>query len=147
MGFPAASAVKRPTLEGAAGEFDSIQIDATNGKFSPREADTQINAGTVLTIPVEANSDGAILTMSLSGGSAEVTVGGEKYISENSAVTIPLEASEEDSQCQTVFVSQAYVASIELSYNEPAAEYPGTPESAAAEDVNYPFTSAEGPSG
>lgn len=142
--FTAASAVKRPTLEGAAGEFDSIQIDATNGKFSPRKADTQINAGTVLTIPVEANSDGAILTMSLSGGSAEVTVGGEKYISENSAVTIPLEASEEDSQCQTVFVSQAYVASIELSYNEPAAEYPGTPESAAAEDVNYTFTSAEG---
>ena len=56
----------RPTLEGNTGEFDGIQIDTTVGKFSPRASDTQVNAGTVMTVPVEANSNGAVLTFRLS---------------------------------------------------------------------------------
>ena len=139
----------RPNLQGNKGEYNGIQIDATNGKFSPRTpetggADTQVNAGTILTIPVETNEDGATLTFTLSGGSATVEVNGEQYSNVGKTVTIPLDASGEDTECAVTFTSQAYLASIELTYNEPAAEYPGTPENVTAEDVSYTFESAEG---
>lgn len=148
----AASTIERPTLEGGTGEYDGIQIDATNGKFAPRtpteerpyDNDTQINAGTILTIPVEANADGATLTFKLSGGSATLVVGETEYAAVNSAVTIPLDKSETASECVVTFTSQAYLASIVLSYNEPEAEYPGTPEGVQAADVSYTFESAEG---
>lgn len=124
----AASTSQRPTLEDETGEYDGILIDSTQGKFSPRESDTQINAGTILMIPVQANADGATLTFKLSGGSATVTVGEKSYGSADSVVTIPLETSEEDSECAVTFISQAYLASIELTYNESEEEYPGVPE-------------------
>ena len=140
------SEVERPSLEGATGTFAGIAIDATNGKFSPRDNDTQINAGTVLTIPVEANSDGAVLIFTLSGGSARLAVGEEEYATAEGSkvVTIELKPSGTATKCAVSFVTQAYLSSIELTYSEPAAEYPGTPDSAAAEDVTYTFESAEG---
>ena len=139
----ASSMVERPQLEGQTGEFDGIMIDATAGKFAPRDNDTQINAGTVLSIPVADNTDGATLTIKLSGGTAAVTVNGQEYASENSAVTIPLEASEEETTCTVTFTAQAYIASIELVYNEPAEEYPGVPENVQAVDAAYAFDSAD----
>ena len=139
----ASSMVERPHLEGKTGEFDGIMIDATAGKFAPRDNDTQINAGTVLTVPVADNTDGATLTIRLSGGTAAVAVNGQEYASEKSAVTIPLEASEEETTCLVTFTAQAYIASIELVYNEPAEEYPGVPENVQAVDAAYAFDSAD----
>ena len=139
----ASSMVERPQLEGQTGEFDGIMIDATAGKFAPRDNDTQINAGTVLTVPVADNTDGATLTIRLSGGPAAVAVNGQEYASEYSAVTIPLEASEEETTCLVTFTAQAYIASIELVYNEPAEEYPGVPENVQAVDAAYAFDSAD----
>ena len=139
----ASSMVERPLLEGQTGEFDGIMIDATAGKFAPRDNDTQINAGTVLTVPVADNTDGATLTIRLSGDTAAVAVNGQEYASENSAVTIPLEASEEETTCTVTFTAQAYIASIELVYNEPAEEYPGVPENVQAVDAAYAFDSAD----
>lgn len=139
----ASSMVERPQLEGQTGEFDGIMIDATAGKFAPRDNDTQINAGTVLTVPVADNTDGATLTIRLSGGPAAVAVNGQEYASENLAVTIPLEASEEETTCTVTFTAQAYIASIELVYNEPAEEYPGVPENVQAVDAAYAFDSAD----
>ena len=78
--FTSASSMERPALEGNSGEYDGIQIDALTGKFSPREKDTQINAGTVLSVPVSANENGGTLSITLSGGSASVEAGGEQYI-------------------------------------------------------------------
>lgn len=138
------TAAQCPAIQGTTGVYEGIQIDATNGKFSPRSEDTQVNANTILSIPVEANSDGAVLTIRLSGGSATVEVNGQNYESANGAVTVPVEASEEDTQCTVVFTAQAYLASIELSYSEPAEEYPGVPGEAEAADVTYTFESADG---
>lgn len=135
---------ERPSLEGSPGEYDGIRIDATNGKFSPREGDTQVNAGTILTIPVEANSDGATVKINLSGGTASVRVGEQIYASEGTQVLIPLQASESETECEVTFDAQAYLSSIELSYNEPAEEYPGVPEDVQATDVSYTFDSTEG---
>lgn len=103
--FTAASSMERPTLEGGTGEYDGIQIDALTGKFSPREKDTQINAGTVLSVPVSANENGGTLSITLSGGSASVEAGGEQYTSAVGSVSIPLTASEEDGYCTVTFVS------------------------------------------
>lgn len=149
----AASTIERPALEGTTGTFDGIQIDAANGKFSPRENETQINAGTILTIPVAANADGATLTITLSGNPATVEVNGDQYTFTGNQ-KINLKSSEEDTYCTVTFLAtvtddqqtfnSAYVSSISLSYNEPAEEYPGTPESVAAEDVTYTFESTEG---
>lgn len=149
----AASAEERPSVENNKGEFAGIQIDATNGKFSPRANETQINAGTILTIPVAANADGATLTINLSGNPATVEVNGQQYTFTGNQ-EIDLESSEEDTYCTVTFLAtvtddqqtlnSAYVSSISLSYNEPEAEYPGTPGSVAVEDVSYTFESAEG---
>ena len=138
-----AASSDRPTVEGGTDEYHGIQIDATNGKFSPRESDTQVNAGTILTIPVQANEDGATLTINLSGGSATVEVDGKPYSNVSNIITIPLSASDVDTEYEVNFTSGAYLASIVLSYDEPAEEYPGTPESVTAEDVTYTFESAE----
>ena len=78
----AAGSAVLPTLEGESGEYQGIVIDATAGKFAPRAGDTQINAGTVLYVPVagvpedllgreitvEANLNGTALTASVFGG-------------------------------------------------------------------------------
>lgn len=134
----------RPTLEGNTGEFDGIQIDTTVGKFSPRASDTQVNAGTVMTVPVEANSNGAVLTFRLSGNSASLAVGETQYDSAFGAVTIEIEPSDTATECTVSFVTQAYLASIELTYSEPEEEYPGVPENVEAADATYSFESAEG---
>lgn len=50
-------------VEGTTGEFDGILIDATSGKCSARtQGDTQINQGTVLSIPVSGNGTVTVKT-------------------------------------------------------------------------------------
>lgn len=53
-----------------------MNVDATNGKFSPRkdDGDTQVNANTTLSFTAEKSSDGATVTVNLSGGSTAFTV-------------------------------------------------------------------------
>ena len=137
------STAEIPTVEGAEGEWDGIKINALNGKFSPRTTDTQVNAGTILTIPVAANENGANLIFHLSGGSASLSVNGQPYDSDGSQqVNIPLEASG-DMEVSVNFVSQAYISSIELKYLEPEKEFPGTPGDIEAKDRDYTFESSE----
>ena len=67
--FTESSQVERPTVQGAMGEYDGIQIDAVTGKFGPRTAaqggsDTQVGAGTSLYIPVAPDEQGASITVS-----------------------------------------------------------------------------------
>lgn len=144
----------RPLIEGTTGEFEGIIIDATNGKFAPRTPetggnDTQINAGTVLTIPVSANSSGATLTINLSGGTGTVEINGQSYTDISKTIAVDLPASDSETAYNICFTvapdgsNSTYVSSISLSYNKPEPEYPGTPESATAEDIAYTFESAE----
>lgn len=135
----------RPVLQGTSGEFDGIQIDAVNGKFAPRAGDTQINQGTVLGVPVAANSSGAVLHITLSGGTAEVQINGTNCTDVNKEISFELPASDSDTVCQVAFVSpSAYVATVSVTYKEAEPEYPGTPESISAEDVEYTFETAQG---
>lgn len=146
--FTASRSVERPTLEGEEGEFDGIKINALIGKFAPRSTemgnDTQINAGTILSVPVSANENGATLSITLSGGSSEVEVDGVRYASTGTGISIPLASAEEDGYCTINFMAQAYITAIAISYDEPAEEYPGVPESPAAEDKTWTFETADG---
>lgn len=146
--FTASSSVERPTLEGEEGEFDGIKINALTGKFAPRSTemgnDTQINAGTILSVPVSANENGGTLSITLSGGSSEVEVDGVRYASTDKSISIPLASAEEDGYCTINFMAQAYITAIAISYDEPAEEYPGVPESPAAEDKTWTFETADG---
>lgn len=146
--FTASGSVERPTLEGEEGEFDGIKINALTGKFAPRSTemgnDTQINAGTILSVPVSANENGGTLSITLSGGSSEVEVDGVRYASTDKSISIPLASAEEDGCCTINFMAQAYITAIAISYDEPAEEYPGVPESLAAEDKTWTFETADG---
>ena len=130
-------------VEGQTASYQDIFIDATNGKFAPRDTDTQINAGTILTIPVQANPAGAALVLTLSGGSAAVSVNGNEYTSSDSTVTIPLEASEDPFDCTVKFTQQAYLTQIALQYGEPEAPYPGEVGEVQPLDTEYTFESAD----
>lgn len=136
------STAVREHFEGTTGEFAGIQIDATKGKFGPTENYTQINANTVLKIPVSANSNGAVLSIQLAGGTSEVRIDGVTY---TDVSQIELPAAAEDTVCTVSFIAtSSYVSSISLTYKEPGKEYPGTPENVTAEDKEYTFESAEG---
>ena len=51
----------------------SLAVDATSGKFAPRDADVQVNAGTKIKIPVSANS---VVTITAKDDSSDST----KYV-------------------------------------------------------------------
>ena len=148
--FDLATADGLPTLEGETGEYEGISIDATNGKFSPRENDTQINAGTVLTIPVDPSLAGATLTVTPSGDTAKFTAKiGEDDSSYEATMSSPAQVVVDASGGDVIlsFTGQSYLKTIVLTYSEPAEEFPGTPESVEAKDVTWDLTvPAEGAS-
>ncbi|HJC37891.1 MAG TPA: hypothetical protein H9757_02315, partial [Candidatus Mediterraneibacter faecigallinarum] len=84
------------------------------------------------------------LSITLSGGSSEVEVDGVRYASTDKSISIPLASAEEDGYCTINFMAQAYITAIAISYDEPAEEYPGVPESPAAEDMTWTFETADG---
>ena len=84
------------------------------------------------------------MSITLSGGSSEVEVDGVRYASTDKSISIPLASAEEDGYCTINFMAQAYITAIAISYDEPAEEYPGVPESPAAEDKTWTFETADG---
>lgn len=126
-------------VENNMGSWQGIDINATasGAKFAPRGNDIQINANTVLSIPVDQNSAGAELTLFLSGGNASVTVLTKQYDSQNGKVVISLQGQDTGQSIDVCFISQAYVNSIVLTYLE---EYPGEPGKVEVKDKDYQFT-------
>ena len=124
-------------------EYDGITIDATNGKFSPRlDGDTQVNAKTVLTIPVEASTGGAVLTVETSGGTTtfdvEISNGGSHSESATVASPATIEIPAGDAVNVTLtFTVDSYLSNISLVYGEPPVEYPGTPKDVQALDKTW----------
>lgn len=124
------------TIQNDTGEWNGIHIDATNGKFAPRESDIQINQNTCLSIPVDKNEAGAEIVLNLSGGTATVNVFEQSYPSNNGKITIPVSGNQTGKSVDIVFETQGYLKSIELIYLE---EYPGIPGETEAKDTDYIF--------
>lgn len=88
---------KRPLIQGAKGEYAGIQVDASTGKFAPRDSDTQVTASTILYIPVAQDEEIAVsvngnnydnLTVQWDG--QDITVGKEFVIANEETRYIPL---------------------------------------------------------
>lgn len=88
---------KRPLIQGIKGEYAGIQVDASTGKFAPRNSDTQVTASTILYIPVAQDEEIAVsvngnnydnLTVKWDG--QDITVGKEFVITNEETRYIPL---------------------------------------------------------
>ena len=127
------------TIQGGSQTFDGLTIDATaNGaKFAPRANDTQINAGTIISIPVPAHTNTATITLALSGGTTTITADAGEVSSDNTVIALP--AAESARTVNVTFTAQTYLNGIALAEQQPEPEFPGTP-TVAAKDTNWDFT-------
>ena len=116
------------TIQGGSQTFDGLTIDATaNGaKFAPRANDTQINAGTIISIPVPAHTNTATITLALSGGTTTITADAGEVSSDNTVIALPAAES-------------ARTVNVTFTAQQPEPEFPGTP-TVAAKDTNWDFT-------
>lgn len=128
-------------IEGTTGEYNGLVIDASKAgaKFSPRDAgDAQVNANTVISVPIKANQYGAQITIELSGGTVDLTTsqGSQTGLKGTFALTIPAMAA--DGTFAITFNSTAYLKNLKVDYlTQAPEEYPGTPSNVKAEDTNW----------
>ena len=109
----------------------------TFAKFAPRANDTQINAGTIISIPVPAHTNTATITLALSGGTTTITADAGEVSSDNTVIALP--AAESARTVNVTFTAQTYLNGIALAEQQPEPEFPGTP-TVAAKDANWDFT-------
>ena len=125
-------------LQGKKGTADDIKVDASAGKFAPRSDDTQITAGTILYVPVAANTKGAAITVTTSGGTAEAAIDGTAYSFTTSTPAVKeLVASSTAKYCEIKVTAQSYLKEITVAYKDNEAAFPGVPEGVQAKDVAY----------
>ena len=128
-------------IEGTTGEYNGLLIDASKpgAKFSPRDAgDTQVNANTVISVPVKANQYGAKITIELSGGTVDLTTNQGSQTGLKGTFTLAVPAMAADGTFAITFNSPAYLKNLKIDYlTQAPEEYPGTPSNVKAEDANW----------
>jgi hypothetical protein len=128
-------------IEGTTGEYNGLLIDASKpgAKFSPRDAgDTQVNANTVISVPVKANQYGAKITIELSGGTVDLTTGQGAQTGLKGTFTLAVPAMATDGTFAITFNSPAYLKNLKIDYlTQAPEEYPDTPSNVKAEDADW----------
>lgn len=128
-------------IEGTTGEYNGLLIDASKpgAKFSPRDAgDTQVNANTVISVPVKANQYGAKITIELSGGTVDLTTNQGSQTGLRGTFTLAVPAMAADGTFDITFNSPAYLKNLKIDYlTQAPEEYPGTPSNVKAEDADW----------
>ena len=128
-------------IEGTTGEYNGLLIDASKpgAKFSPRDAgDTQVNANTVISVPVKANQYGAKITIELSGGTVDLTTNQGSQTGLKGTFTLAVPAMAADGTFDITFNSPAYLKNLKIDYlTQAPEEYPGTPSNVKAEDADW----------
>ncbi|MBW3088596.1 hypothetical protein KIH77_07630 [Bifidobacterium sp. 82T24] len=137
----AADATGVAKLEAAKGSFGAIKIDATTGKFAMRTTnkDVQINAGTVLYIPVAYDAKGVSLKIASAGGNAAITVDG-KDATTNQSVAIAGKQTDFPKYVTVRFTAAAYATAITVDYSSDSGY--GTPDVKAV-DRTYTFNTSK----
>ena len=122
-------------------KYNGLLIDASKpgAKFSPRDAgDTQVNANTVISVPVKANQYGAKITIELSGGTVDLTTNQGSQTGLKGTFTLAVPAMAADGTFAITFNSPAYLKSLKIDYlTQAPEEYPGTPSNVKAEDADW----------
>ncbi|MDF9445371.1 hypothetical protein P5Z58_09530, partial [Limosilactobacillus mucosae] len=127
-------------IEGKTGEYSGLLIDASKAgaKFSPRDTgDTQINANTVISIPVKANQYGAKITIELSGGTVDLTTNQGSQTGLKGTFTLTIPAMAADGYFAITFNSVGYLKLLKLDYQTAPEEYPGIPVNVSAKDTEW----------
>ena len=128
-------------IEGTTGEYNGLLIDASKpgAKFSPRDAgDTQVNANTVISLPVKANQYGAKITIEFSGGTVDLTTNQGSQTGLKGTFTLAVPAMAADGTFAITFNSPAYLKNLKIDYlTQAPEEYPGTPSNVKAEDADW----------
>ncbi|MEO5290771.1 pectinesterase family protein [Limosilactobacillus allomucosae] len=128
-------------IEGTTGEYNGLLIDASKpgAKFSPRDVgDTQVNANTVIGVPVKANQYGAKITIELSGGTIDLTTNQGSQTGLKGTFTLTVPAMAADGTFAIAFNSSAYLKNLKVDYlTQAPEEYPGTPSNVKAEDADW----------
>ena len=105
------------TLQGNTGEYEGLVIDATNGKVATRTSDTQVNQGSVITIPVDSYSNYTLDIVAYYG--ATLLVDGQAMTTDGSSgwVTYTISgATDEETDSIVLSVdSNTYFKSISLT--------------------------------
>ena len=125
------------SFEGNSGEWEGLTIDATNGKFSPRASDVQVNAGTIVIVPTIQSNNNLEIVITLSGGSTTVNVEGTSYFSNNYQLVIPVNAEQSGNNVAITFTEQAYLSEIAVNEITP---FPGEVEQVDAKDKTWTLT-------
>lgn len=102
----------------------TLEVDATNGKFNPRGTDVQVNASTIINVPVQAEGD-VITIYNYRDGSNGVTytIGTEEKTANN--VTYEYTVSKMEAQAGFVTISvtgSGYMDKFTVLQNEPESE-------------------------
>ena len=128
-------------IEGTTGEYNGLLIDASKAgaKFSPRDAgDAQVNANTVISVPIKANQYGAKITIELSGGTADLITSQGSQIGLKGTFVLTVPAMTSDGTFAITFNSTAYLKNLKVDYlTQAPEEYPGTPSNVKVEDTNW----------
>lgn len=131
-------------IEGTTGEYNGLLIDASKpgAKFSPRDAgDTQVNANTVISVPVKANQYGAKITISGTANGQTLTLDGQ-------AVTLgqAINVDSTSAHYLKLLVSgtgSAYLTDIAVDYgSDQTNDFPGTLPTGKSEDISWDLTQA-----
>lgn len=137
----------RPNAQGDKNQiFQGIKIDASQdgAKFAPRSSDTQINAATVLYIPIAANQYGTTLSFSLSGGTTSLHTETDKLTNVSGLVTLTIPANEHNHYLAVTFDQTTYLNQIQLSYDKASVVFPEIPENTKVEDTTWDLTATGG---
>ena len=110
-----AQAGDRPSAEKSTTSYNGLQIDARNGKFSPRvTGDTQVSGGTVIYIPLYQDAKGATLKVSGNANGQTLTLDGQSI---TLGTPITLDATTARYLKLTVTgTGSAYLIGIDLDY-------------------------------
>ncbi len=111
------------TIQGTTGEYDSLKIDATNGKLAHRAgSDSQFNAGTIISVPV---TRGGTINVIANGGAsyANYTIGGQAATSADETVTYTYSGTDgEVVYIDIIATGNSYIKSITRTYSEESGE-------------------------
>ena len=128
-------------IEGTTGEYNGLLIDASKpgAKFSPRDVgDTQVNANTVIGVPVKANQYGAKITIELSGGTVDLTTSQGSQTGLKGTFTLTVPAMATNGTFNVTFNSSAYLKNLKVDYlTQAPEEYPGTPSNVKVENADW----------
>ena len=125
------------------GEVDGLKIDASGSeaKFDPREGDTQVNANTVIYVPIAQSAYGATLTISGQGGSVTVKVD-DKDVSFNTPIDLSTTENAHYVAISFGGSGSSYITALSVDYAEDTSTYPGTPD-VSATDTTWDLTGTD----